>query len=106
MLAHELAHQLHGDIRRGLLVQGALTLATFWVASGALRAGGAWLHLDGPADIAGLPLFGLVVLAVGLVALPAANGWSRHVETRADHFALRRSPAPGPSSAPWSGWPR
>jgi STE24 endopeptidase len=96
VLAHELAHQLHGDIRRGLLVQGALTLVTFWVASGALRAGGVWLGLDGPADIGGLPLFGLVLLAVGLAALPLANGWSRHVEHAADRFALETLPGPGP----------
>jgi STE24 endopeptidase len=96
VLAHELAHQLHGDVRRGLLVQGVLTLVTFWVASGALRAGGAWLRLDGPADIAGLPLFGLVLMVVGLVALPVANGWSRHVEHAADRFALETLPGPGP----------
>jgi len=96
VLAHELAHQLHGDIRRGLLVQGALTLVTFWVAAGALRVGGAWLGLDGPADIGGLPLFGLVLLAVGLAALPVANGWSRHVEHAADRFALETLPGPGP----------
>jgi STE24 endopeptidase len=96
VLAHELAHQLHGDIRRGLLVQGALTLVTFWVASGALRAGGVWLGLDGPSDIGGLPLFGLVLLAVGLAALPLANGWSRHVEHAADRFALETLPGPGP----------
>ncbi len=96
VLAHELAHQLHGDIRRGLLVQGALTLVTFWVASGALRAGGVWLGLDGPADIGGLPLFGLVLLVVGLAALPLANGWSRHVEHAADRFALETLPGPAP----------
>ncbi len=96
VLAHELAHQIHGDIRRGLLVQGVLTLATLWIAAAALGAGGAWLHLDGPADVAGLPLFGLVVLAVGLAALPAANGWSRHVEHTADRFALETLPGPGP----------
>ena len=101
VLAHELAHQLHGDIRRGLLVQGALTLVTFWVASSALRAGGARLGLDGPADIAGLPLLGLVVLAVGLAALPVANGWSRHVEHSADRFALEtlgEGAGPGPAA--------
>lgn len=88
VLAHELAHQLHGDIRRGLLVQGALTLVSFWIADGALRAGVRWLSLDGPADIAGVPLFGLVLVVVSLGALPLANGWSRHVERRADRFAL------------------
>ena len=99
VLAHELAHQLHGDIRRGLLVQGALTLVTFLVAAVALRAGAARLGLDGPADIGGLPLFGLVVLAVGLAALPVANGWSRHVEHQADRFALETLP----HSAPFIG---
>ena len=47
------------------------------------------LGLAGPADTAGLPLFGLVLVAVGLVALPIANGWSRRVEWQADGFALR-----------------
>ena len=95
VLAHELAHQLHGDIRRGLLVQGALTLVTFWIADAVLRRGAGWLGLDGPADIAGLPLFGLVLVVVSLIALPLANGWSRHVEWRADRFALRTIPDPG-----------
>jgi Zn-dependent protease with chaperone function len=96
VVAHELAHQLHGDIRRGLLVQGALTLVTFWVADGALRVGAGLLGLEGPADIAGLPLFGLVLLGVSLGALPVANGWSRHVERQADQFALETIPDPGP----------
>jgi STE24 endopeptidase len=95
VVAHELAHQLHGDIRRGLLVQSALTLVTFWVADGALRLGARMLGLEGPADIAGLPLFGLVLLVVSLGALPVANGWSRHVERQADRFALETIPDPG-----------
>jgi STE24 endopeptidase len=95
VVVHELAHQLHGDVRRGLLVQGGLTLVTFWVADGALRLGARLLGLDGSADIAGLPLFGLVLLAVSLAALPMANGWSRHVERQADRFALETIPDPG-----------
>jgi len=94
VLAHELAHQLHGDIRRGLLVQGTLTLATFWIADLALRWGVGWLGLDGPADIAGLPLFALILVLVGLAALPVANGWSRRVEWQADRFALQTIPDP------------
>lgn len=94
VLAHELAHQLHGDVRRGLFVQGVLTLVTFWVADRALRLGAGLLGLDGPGDLAGLPLFGLVLLVVSLAALPAANGWSRHVERQADRFALETIPDP------------
>ena len=89
VLAHELAHQVHGDIVRGLFVQGALTLVTFWAADHILRIGWRALGLTGPADLAGLPLFGLILLAVGMAALPLVNGWSRHVERQADDFALR-----------------
>ncbi len=89
VLAHELAHQVHGDIERGLLVQAALTLATFWVADGWLKDGAARLGLIGPADLGGLPLLGLIFMGLGLVALPLSNGWSRRVERQADDLALR-----------------
>src|SRR5262245_34001731 len=89
VLAHELAHQVHADVGRGLLVQAALTLVTFWAADQALRAGARALGLAGPADLAALPLFGLVLMGAGLVLLPVSNGWSRRVERQADEFALR-----------------
>ena len=94
VLAHEMAHQVHNDIGKGLLVQGALTLATFWLADHWLRAGTDWLGLTGPADLAGVPLFGLILMAIGLVSMPLANGWSRRVERQADDFALRMSGHP------------
>jgi STE24 endopeptidase len=88
VLAHELAHHVHGDLRRGLLVQGVLTLITFWLAARLLDAGLAWWHLGGPADPAGLPWLALVVMLLGVVQLPLTNGFSRHVERQADDFAL------------------
>ena len=94
VLAHELGHHVHRDILRGLLFQGALTLATFWVADHALRIGARALGLAGPADVAGLPLFGLILIGVGVVALPVSNGWSRRVERQADDFALRTTHDP------------
>lgn len=88
VLAHELAHQVHADVMRGLLVQSGLTLVTFWAADRALGLGAHALGLRGPADPAGLPLFGLVLMGAGLALLPVVNGWSRHVERQADAFAL------------------
>ena len=96
VLAHELAHHLHGDVWRGLAVQSATTVGILWVADHLLRAGSAALGLAGPADPAGLPLFGLIVTGASLVALPIGNGWSRRVEQQADDFALRATRAPGP----------
>ena len=96
VLAHELAHHVHGDIWRGLAIQTGVTLATFWAADHLLRAGAAALGLGGPADVAGLPLFGLIVMGAGLVALPVVNGWSRRVERQADDFALDAISDPEP----------
>lgn len=95
VLAHELAHHVHGDLRRGLLVQGALTLLTFWLAAVLLEAGvGRW-GITGPADPAGLPWLALVLALLGTVQLPLSNAFSRRIERQADDFglALTRDPA-------------
>jgi STE24 endopeptidase len=89
VLAHELAHHAHADIWRGLAVQGAVTLATFWLADRLLAGGVATLGLAGSADPAALPLLLLIALGAGVVALPLTNWWSRHVERQADDFAVR-----------------
>src|SRR5437773_1402806 len=88
VLAHELGHHVHGDVRRGLLVNGAVRLVTFWLAALALDAGVPLFGLDGRADPAGLPWLALVLVALALVQLPLANGFSRWLERRADDFAL------------------
>ena len=88
VLAHELGHHVHGDIRRGLVVQGLLTLVTFAIADVALRAGVTLGGLSGPADPAGVPWLGLVLLVLGLLAMPIGNAFSRRIERQADDFAL------------------
>jgi STE24 endopeptidase len=88
VLAHELGHHAHGDIRRGLLVQGALLLVTARLAALGLDAGVPLLGLAGPADPAGLPWLALVLMALGLIQLPLGNGFSRWIERQADDFAL------------------
>src|SRR5882724_10974569 len=64
VLAHELGHHVHGDLCRGLVVQGALTLVTFWLADLLLRAGAGVWNLEGPADPAGLPWLALVLMGL------------------------------------------
>lgn len=89
VLAHELAHHVHGDIWRGIAVQTALTFAGFYAVDRALEAWTEPLGFAGIADFANLPLLLLVAAGVSLLALPAANAHSRHLERRADAFALR-----------------
>ena len=95
VLAHELGHHVHGDLRRGLVVQGALTLITFWLAARLLAAGAPYWNLEGPADPAGLPWLALVMTLLGIVQLPLVNGVSRWIERQADDFALALTRDPG-----------
>jgi len=88
VLAHELGHHAHGDIRRGLAVHGLLGVVTFWLADQALRAGVGHLGYASVADPAGLPWLALVLAVLGLVSTPLVNAFSRHVERQADDFAL------------------
>jgi STE24 endopeptidase len=95
VLAHELGHHVHGDVRRGLLAQGIFTLVTFGLADIALRAGVNLWNLSGPADPAGLPWLSLALMGLGLLAAPAANALSRWIERQADDFALAATQNPG-----------
>jgi STE24 endopeptidase len=88
VLAHELAHHVHGDIWKGIALESVLVIGGFFLAARGLDASIAWLGLAGPADPAGLPLLLLAAGAVSLVMLPAAHALSRMFERSADRFAL------------------
>jgi len=95
VLAHEIAHHVHGDIWKGIAFESALIVAGFFLASQVLRAAAAAAGLRGVDDVAGLPLLLLGAGAVSLVMVPAAHAMSRGFERKADRFALRltRNPA-------------
>lgn len=95
VLAHELAHQKHGDIPRSLAVQGALNFGAFYLVFRALEALTEPLALASQADPAGLPLIGLLLGAFGLITAPLTNAYSRWREGLADEYALNltRKPA-------------
>jgi STE24 endopeptidase len=88
VLAHELAHHVHGDIWKGIAFEAALIVAGFYLAARALGSLSEAAGLRSVADIAGLPV---LLLAAGLVSIamtPAANAMSRAFERNADRFAL------------------
>jgi STE24 endopeptidase len=88
VLAHEMAHHLHGDIWKGILFEAGLILAGFYLASRLLVALGGRLGLGGAADTAGLPLLLLAAGGVSLLMVPLAHALSRAYERQADRFAL------------------
>lgn len=88
VLAHELAHHVHGDIWKSLAFDGVVLLVGFFLASRVLVWSVPRLGLSGPADVAGLPLVVLAVGAVFVLTMPLLYARSRAAERRADRFAL------------------
>jgi STE24 endopeptidase len=88
VLAHELAHHVHGDIWKGIVFESALILAGVYLAARMLQTLATPIGLRDVADIAGLPLLLLAAGAVSLVMQPVAHAMSRAYERSADRFAL------------------
>jgi STE24 endopeptidase len=95
VLAHELAHHVHGDIWKGLAFESGLVLAGCFAAARLLEQSAAPAGLRGVADPAGLPILLLAAGAVSLGMLPAAHWMSRAYERSADRFALELTENPG-----------
>jgi STE24 endopeptidase len=95
VLAHELAHHVHGDIWKGIAFESTLVIGGFFLAARALDGSVAWLGLEGPADPAGLPLLVLAAGGLSVVMVPAAYAMSRAFERSADRFALELTRNPG-----------
>lgn len=96
VIAHELGHQVHGDLWKLIGLGAATSALTAWAVDrlGAplIARHGRRFGLDparGVADIAALPLLALLLNALSLALLPIQNGISRHlIERPADRYAL------------------
>ena len=89
VLAHELAHHVHGDLRRGLVVQGAPHARDVRAGRPAARRRAAALWgLAGAADPPACRGWRWCSSLLGAVQLPLANAFSRRIERQADDFAL------------------
>ena len=89
ILAHELGHHVNKDIPIGMLINSIMTLVGLYLAALGLDWGVGLFGFENSADIAALPLFGLVLGIYGLVTMPLGNGYSRWRERKADHYALQ-----------------
>ena len=96
VLAHEMGHWAHAHIWKGI----ALTLVgmgfALWCGARVLAWAGARgaFHLAGPADVAGLPLFLLLLFVLNLASLPLQSAISRHFERQADRASLELTKNP------------
>jgi STE24 endopeptidase len=88
ILAHELAHHVHRDIRSALAMEMAVITAACYAADRALVALSGRFGLLGRGDVAALPLLLLTIAAVSVAVAPVAHALSRSHERRADGYAL------------------
>ena len=88
VLAHEVGHYLKGDTFKLALWNLCSGLFSCFVASLCLGKIFPIFELGAISDIAGLPLFIAVLMATAMLLLPAQNCFSRHLEKKADIFAL------------------
>jgi Zn-dependent protease with chaperone function len=90
VVAHELGHWKHADIWKGIGLSLIGLGISLWcgarVLEWAARRGS--LYLAGPADVAGVPLFLLVLFILNLTSLPLQNVISRSFERAADRTSL------------------
>jgi len=92
VVAHELGHQVHGDIWRLIGFGGALgtaaAYAAYRLAPPLVRRSAARTGVLTLGDEASLPLLGLVLAAIGFVTAPMQAAFGRAIERRTDRFAL------------------
>lgn len=88
ILAHELAHHVHGDLWRGIATQTLLLFGGFFLADQVLQRTADAAGFRGLSDPAALPLLMLVAGAWSCLMLPFVNALSRAQERAADRYAL------------------
>ncbi len=88
VVAHELGHKVHRDILKLMLALAVGLVAVLSGGYGLLRVVGWWDGLQGPGDVATLPLLGLILSWLGAGLQVLLNAYMRRVEASADAYAF------------------
>ena len=92
VVAHELGHQVHGDILRLIGFGASAGFGAAWLLSrlapSIVRRTANRTGVSDIADTASLPILALLMTAMGFVLMPIQAAFSRAMERRADRYAL------------------
>ena len=92
VVAHELGHQVHGDIWRLIGFGASAGFGMAWllsrIAPRVVRRTRERTGVSEIADEASLPVLALLMTAMGFVLMPVQAAFSRALERRADRFAV------------------
>ena len=94
ILAHELGHYYYRHLWQLILMGLGTSLAGFYIVNIVLKMLVEPLSLGGLHNIAGLPVFMLVVFLFFLILMPFQNSFSRILEKQADRFAIEQTKNP------------
>jgi len=94
IVAHELGHYKNKDTIKIITFSALITGILFFLSDIILRKSFVCFGYSSIADIAGFPLFCLVMLVLGLFSLPLQNGFIRALETKADLYSLKLTQKP------------
>ncbi len=94
VMAHEIAHQQHGDVWKLYGFQAVIFLVSFWLAAWLFTAMATTQDYVNLNDPAALPLLLLAFTIAGVPGLPLLSWWSRRLEVAADGYALKLTGKP------------
>ncbi len=94
VVAHELGHYKNKDTMKIVSFGFLISMVLFFLCDIVLKKIFPFFGYASLADIAGLPLFCLIMLFFGLLALPLQNGFIRYLETKADVYSLITTKTP------------
>ena len=94
ILAHELGHHAHRDIRNGLVLEALLIALACAVAAGSAAGPVAPAPPRGSRRCRRPAAAALAAGVVSFLTTPVVNAWSRRNEHRADRFALQLTERP------------
>lgn len=89
VLAHELGHYKLQHIWKGMAVGIIITFLGLFLVSVAYNATLPLFHFKHPAQIAALPLIGILLMIYQFITAPVQNAYSRANERAADDFSVQ-----------------
>ena len=97
VVGHEIGHYAHGHTLLGAAFSGLMALLAFFLVDRLFPLVQLLLgaeDVQGIADPAGLPVIGIILTVLGLLATPVSNAATRFIEADADRFSLERAHEP------------
>jgi len=96
VLAHELGHYRLKHIWKGMALGVVVTFIGLFLVSRAYDSARILFHFSSPAQIAALPVIGILLTIYQFITAPLMNVYSRSNERAADDFAINMTGNPEP----------